>query len=281
LRHEAADAGTLQSTPQQIVTNEGSDIVIQPADPNVVYVPVYDPGVVYGGWPYPDYPPYYFPPPPGYPYGGALAVGIGFGIGFGIVGPFWGWDDFDWDRHRVHIDRDRFDDLDRHHRQRSHREAGTGDTWQHDPDHRRGDAYKDPASQQRYLRPAVGTPFPTTSGGSTSTDRRLHTLTPGQGETPTGSAHQQTNTQMPTVLRGGTAPHTPTVKQVVPQGGSTGAVQAGHDQGGRQTVMPQGQLVVPQGQHNATVSPSNPNRGVQDRRPPGSDNRTQTPNAEH
>ena len=41
-------------------------IVIEPAQPSVVYVPAYNPAVVYGAWPYPAYPPYYYPPPPGY-----------------------------------------------------------------------------------------------------------------------------------------------------------------------------------------------------------------------
>src|SRR4029077_17660488 len=116
LRHEAWNNGRLQSTPQLAVTSDGPDIIIQPTDPNVVYVPYYDPSVVYGGWPYPDYPPYYFAPPPGYVYGPVVA-GIGFGVGYGVFGPFWGWDDFDWRRHRVHIDRDRFGQMDRSHRE--------------------------------------------------------------------------------------------------------------------------------------------------------------------
>jgi hypothetical protein len=46
-------------------------IVIEPAQPQVVYVPMYNPTVVYGAWPYPSYPPYYIPPPPGYYVGNA------------------------------------------------------------------------------------------------------------------------------------------------------------------------------------------------------------------
>lgn len=38
-------------------------IAIEPTEPETVYVPYYDPAVVYGEWPYPAYPPYYFPPP--------------------------------------------------------------------------------------------------------------------------------------------------------------------------------------------------------------------------
>jgi hypothetical protein len=48
LRNDAADAGTLKTTEQQRVETEGDTIVIQPADPAVVYVPTYDSSKVYG-----------------------------------------------------------------------------------------------------------------------------------------------------------------------------------------------------------------------------------------
>jgi len=67
LRAKAQANGKLETTKQQKVTvtqDQGSPIIeIEPASPEVVYVPYYDPGVVYGAWPYPAYPPYYFPPP--------------------------------------------------------------------------------------------------------------------------------------------------------------------------------------------------------------------------
>ena len=57
--------------------------------PDQVYVPYYDPAVVYGAWPYPDYPPYYFEPP--YYIGtGLLATGLAFGAGYAI-GRWGGW----------------------------------------------------------------------------------------------------------------------------------------------------------------------------------------------
>jgi hypothetical protein len=91
LRRQAQAAGQLQSTPQQVVTTQDQAIVIAPAQPNVVYVPTYNPTVVYGAWPYPAYPPVYLPPPPLYYPGAALAAGIAFGVGVGIVGGLWGW----------------------------------------------------------------------------------------------------------------------------------------------------------------------------------------------
>ena len=84
LRGRAQANGKLQSTKEQTVTvksaapaqggggqaQEGQApaqyIVIEPTSPTEIYVPYYDPAVVYGAWPYPDYSPYYFPPPPGY-----------------------------------------------------------------------------------------------------------------------------------------------------------------------------------------------------------------------
>ncbi len=62
-------------------------IVIEPAQPDVVYVPSYNPTTVYGSWAYPAYPPVYYPPPVGYYPGGAL---LSFGIGVAVGGALWG-----------------------------------------------------------------------------------------------------------------------------------------------------------------------------------------------
>jgi hypothetical protein len=138
---QAEEAGTLQSSPQQTVTTQDQTITVEPANPNVVYVPVYDPTVVYGAWPYPDYPPCYFPPP-GFVFGPPIWPGFWWGpvIDIGFFAPYWGWGHFDWDHHRIRIDRDRFYRIEGHHR------PIVGDTWQHDPYHRRGVAYRDPGT---------------------------------------------------------------------------------------------------------------------------------------
>jgi hypothetical protein len=154
LRRQAEAAGTLKSSPQQTVTTQDQTITVEPANPNVVYVPVYDPTVVYGAWPYPDYPPYYFPPPPGFIFGPPIWPGFWWGpvIEIGFFRSYWGWDHFDWGRHRIGIDHDRFDRID------AHRPPFTGDTWQHDPYHRRGVAYRDPGSIAKFGRPVTGSP---------------------------------------------------------------------------------------------------------------------------
>ena len=101
MRQKAEQAGNLKSTPQQTVENQGSTVIIQPANPNVVYVPAYDPWAVYGyaisPWPYwYNY--------PGIWYGGPyLSFGVGFGVGF-FGGFGWGWGHWhpDWYRHSVY-----------------------------------------------------------------------------------------------------------------------------------------------------------------------------------
>ena len=103
LRQRASRSGMLQSNAQIAVSDQDSDIVIQPTDPNMLYVPVYNPADVYGMWPDSDYPPVFLPPPPGF-YQGAIGAGIGFSIGFGIVAPLWGWGHPDWHNHSVAVD---------------------------------------------------------------------------------------------------------------------------------------------------------------------------------
>jgi len=96
LRQQARNAGHLNSNEQEKVATQGSTIVIEPANPEVVYVPAYDPWLVYGA-PIIAYPGWY--PVPGIFWGG---VGLSFGIGFGIgyFGGFgWGWGHWGYDWH--------------------------------------------------------------------------------------------------------------------------------------------------------------------------------------
>ena len=87
LRQKAQANNKLSSTKQQTVSTlqEGGRqiIAIAPAEPDTLYVPYYDPAVVYGPWPYADYPPYYWPAP-GYIAGGVIATGIAFGAGYAL-----------------------------------------------------------------------------------------------------------------------------------------------------------------------------------------------------
>ncbi|CAM3741480.1 DUF3300 domain-containing protein [Polynucleobacter arcticus] len=78
LRKRAIQAGTLKSNQQMTVsTDANSNILIGPANTQMVYVPNYNPTVVYGPWPYPDYPPY-----PAYnPAWGIMSFGLGMAVG--------------------------------------------------------------------------------------------------------------------------------------------------------------------------------------------------------
>ena len=100
MRDRAEKSGNLKTTSQEKVTNQGQTIVIEPANPQVVYVPEYDPWLVYGaplvawpGW---------------YPYPGLYLTGPGIAFGFGFEPLFfggfgWGWHNwgFDWHHHNI------------------------------------------------------------------------------------------------------------------------------------------------------------------------------------
>jgi hypothetical protein len=156
LRRQAQAAGNLQSNEQQQVSVQPSasgstaqpvssqqTIIIESADPQVVYVPSYNPSVVYGTWPYPSYPPAYYPPPPGYYFGSALATGLAFAAGVAIIDSLWG--DCDWGHGDIDIDVNRYNNINRN------RQINAGDnTWQHNALNRDGVPYRDRASREQY-----------------------------------------------------------------------------------------------------------------------------------
>lgn len=142
LRAKAFAAGNLKSTPEQIVRTEVVDsqtiYIIEPAQPDVLYVPTYDPYSAYGDWwwPYPPYSMY----PPGYYYPPGLAFAVGIIIGAAIWGNcnWGGGGDF------VTVNPLKYDKFNR---------TNTGDrNWRHNVDHRRGVAYGDNRVAQRYQR---------------------------------------------------------------------------------------------------------------------------------
>src|SRR5580704_5173994 len=96
LRHRAQKAGNLASNDKIVCRDDGHNIVIALAEPSVVYAPYYNPAVVYGTWPWAEYPPVYFSP--GYFGLGPLGVGVGWAWGpaWPIVPAFWGWYGVNW-----------------------------------------------------------------------------------------------------------------------------------------------------------------------------------------
>jgi Protein of unknown function (DUF3300) len=110
LRAKAQANNKLTSTKEQTVTHEqvqGREVIaIAPTQSDTVYVPYYDPGVVYGEWPYADYPPYYFGAPAYL--GGFLATGLAFGAGYALGrwagGGYWGGG-VNWNGNNITINR--------------------------------------------------------------------------------------------------------------------------------------------------------------------------------
>jgi hypothetical protein len=169
LRHQAQAAGNLQSNQYQNVTIQNaapaapapaqesapaapapassSTIIIQPADPQVVYVPTYNPTTTYGTWPYPASPPAYYPPPPYYYPGQALMAGLAFGTGVAIVGALWG--ECDWGNNDVDIDVNRYNNINGNNRINSNK-------WEHNAAHRNGVPYRDNRSREQYGRQLDG-----------------------------------------------------------------------------------------------------------------------------
>jgi uncharacterized membrane protein YgcG len=126
MRQRAQQAGNLKTTPQQAVTTQGSAIVVEPASPEVVYVPAYDPWLVYGD-PILEWPGWY--PYPGIWYDGPfLSFGLGFGIGF-FGGFGWGWGHwgFDWHNRYAIYNHDRYYSRSRTFYNRSNFYRGGGD----------------------------------------------------------------------------------------------------------------------------------------------------------
>ncbi|HXG96578.1 MAG: DUF3300 domain-containing protein [Betaproteobacteria bacterium] len=151
LRQKAYDAGNLRSTEQAYVVQQGDAIAIEPAAPQVVYVPYYDPRVAYGPWWWPAYPPAYWAPWPGYYAYPGYAAGFSWGPGI-IVGAGFFFSSCDWRARHVTVVNvtnvfvNRSGVVNRPGLVRT----GQPVIWQHDPGHRRGVPYHIASLQQRF-----------------------------------------------------------------------------------------------------------------------------------
>ncbi|NCY25287.1 MAG: DUF3300 domain-containing protein, partial [Alphaproteobacteria bacterium] len=123
--------------PPQIIT-------IAPAEPDLVFVPVYNPGVVYGRWPYPAYPPVYVAPPPAWGLSDTMLTGIAFAGGAAIVGSLWGWARPGWRRGSVDVNVNRFNAIN------VNRVQIHSNVWRHDVTHRGGLAYRNAEVNSRF-----------------------------------------------------------------------------------------------------------------------------------
>jgi Protein of unknown function (DUF3300)/Chaperone of endosialidase len=197
LRAKAQANNKLTSTKEQTVTVSqagGREVIaIAPTNPDTVYVPYYDPSVVYGAWPYPDYPPYYWPPPPYIGYG-LLATGLAFGAGWTLgnwwSGGYWGGN-INWSGGGNNIN------ITPPGNRPAHSIAGGGNRWQPRVDHRqnagnrvqrdfrgsRGDQVLRPGN-----RPGAGNkPGNRPSAGTRPSNRPSAGTKPGGGRTNVGS----------------------------------------------------------------------------------------------
>jgi hypothetical protein len=152
LRAKADQTGNLKSGKELTVEKkqEGGNtyITIEPTNPDVVYVPAYNPTVVYGTWPYPAYPPYYYYPP-GYVPGAAF---WGFAAGVAI-GAAWNNGNCDWHGGDINISNTSniSNTVNRGQGDRGQGGRGQGGgKWQHNPEHRQGAGYRDQASRDRF-----------------------------------------------------------------------------------------------------------------------------------
>ena len=152
LRLKAKDEGNLETTEQQTVTVQEPTatetiIIIEPADPQIIYVPSYNPTVIYGAWWWPHYTPWYYRPY-GWGFGGAVVRGIGFGIGIGITNALWGGCHWGRGRGSVNINVNRYNNVNVN---RNRIDGGRGNSnWKHNSNNRRGVPYKDQKSRNQF-----------------------------------------------------------------------------------------------------------------------------------
>src|SRR6266404_5759769 len=152
LRGKAQGTGNLKTSAQSVVKTEtvssGKQVIeIQQANPDVVYVPSYDPTVVYGAAPveYPYYPYTY----PGYVPGTALAWGAGIALGAAAWGAWGGnWGNCDWNGGNVNINNNNnFNKNNNFNRNVSRQGQGN---WQHNAQHRGNAPYGNRQTANKY-----------------------------------------------------------------------------------------------------------------------------------
>src|SRR5260221_9410229 len=182
MRMKAKDAGNLKPTEQMKVETkvvEGKTVVIvQQASPQVIYVPSYNPVIVYGPPMYP-YPPIYYPPPSYYAAGVVFAFGVGIAVGSYYHGG-WGYN-CGWGRHTTvninvnnkyirHYNTTTINNVNRtsinnvNHNNINNVNRNGNNTWQHNSQHRGGAPYSDKATANKYGGSARGAFLFTTQG---------------------------------------------------------------------------------------------------------------------
>ena len=227
LRALAQKTGALQSTPQQKVTTVTKPapaktstsetttattsapaptvIKIESADPQVIYVPTYNPNTVYGTWPNTAYPPTYLPPTPGEQFGNSFVNGLGFSLGVATTYAIFSnidWDDDDdWDHH--HGDWDNHGGYNRNgdnnininvqnfNKISGQRLTDANRTWQHNPAYREGVPYPTNQLNTRFHSTSAATGLSSTQQTPVNRDSQRQAAL-SQMEKSTGKTFPQT-----------------------------------------------------------------------------------------
>ncbi len=144
LRAKAKQAGNLKSSEQITVSADPqSNIIIQPANPQVIYVPTYNPTVVYGAWPYPAYPPY----PVYNPAWGFMSFGVGLAVGAALWStPHWGSGSITVNNNNFN----RFNNNVNNFQNRAPERVGSSSAWNFNSAHRGNVPYSNSALANRY-----------------------------------------------------------------------------------------------------------------------------------
>jgi hypothetical protein len=168
LRQKAQESGNLKTTKEQkvIVEEKTKVIVIESASPQVVYVPTYNPTVVYGVWAYPAYPPYPVYPP-GY-VAATAAFSFAAGVAIGAAASGYGSYNCGWGNNEVNINASTQNNFTKNNYNNSqkyqNKEGGKNQNWQHNPEHRKGAKYPNQNTAQKYGQQRSGSGTrPTTS----------------------------------------------------------------------------------------------------------------------
>jgi hypothetical protein len=167
LRAKAQAAGNLKTTPEQTVktdTQAGTTVyIIESPKTEVVYVPTYNPAVVYGTWAYPAYPPYsMYPPAYVYPPGVAFATGVVVGAAI--------WGNANWHGGSVNVNVNQYNNYNKTNIQNTN--------FQHNAEHRQGVAYKDQGVANQYNR------------GTSAQSAQARSQYQGRAETPSAGTQR-------------------------------------------------------------------------------------------
>jgi hypothetical protein len=167
MRKKAEGTGALKTNEQQKVetkvVEQKTVIVVEPANPQVVYVPSYNPVVVYGPPVY-AYPPIYYPPSTG----AVVAAGmISFGVGIAIGaawGGGWGYG-CGWGHNDINVN------VNNNFNRNTNINRGGNNNWSHNPQHRGGAPYSNQATANKYGGTARGDSRSSRQAGAGQTSR--------------------------------------------------------------------------------------------------------------